>query len=726
MGKIFDKKFNLYPTEKTGTKELEAFLDTLELNNMFEVQFAYFALYHTHKLIPKGTRYLGAATLDRLYNYPFGKLTNEPSLQEKEKRIALWHRHFAYLYFATQRNTEELGAGEMAQCYGNSRFLGLGEEVKEGGITEKQLERLLSGLSETQMYANSGGAFQFTLMNYMDVPIDVKQLSLKELLGDRINVFPPQARVKGKAKAALKKICNKYDKIFQARLGPLEELVITVPMYYLVDSDYIGDVKFKTNNKPDFPLITAHLKTDLHRSHYITDNYASETIVGFGNSVVIREPKEINKEEYNEKCEEALAGLKSKNADERFIAFQRAKGLPEEFREKYKTLLSKAKDDTRNTWPTVIQTAPRKYRDEKMETSYIDYILFSSGFDEDYADSKTTLSEMNKIYAAPNGAFEFKIKSYSYPCAGEFYRKYFAVEPIEEEDEAIGLAYNYWTDEFMSNSFLLGDDTVIKKNKQFLGKTVAQVTSHYLARNENNIFAKKCSKKMTAEDVRKWRLYYTLLNQHICRANLLELGLVKAEAKPIDIAGSTVAMQLKYTNTSKEKIELFFKEPDFIGITKLTVGNTPSPLALTKKQKPERILLNPGEAVSRVTSLKRFDLKLTETKQLKLAVNAYARVMIDDIIIEMPEPFGSRVVANFEITANPLKSTPEVQAALCAQVTKLLLSDKVYNKHIGVALFPYLHGKTAESIGLRAFKVRSDLKELDSRTKWNIITKAEK
>lgn len=275
--------------------------------------------------------------------------------------------------------------------------------------------------------------------------------------------------------------------------------------------------------------------------------------------------------------------------------------------------------------------------------------------------------------------FETSLK---FPSTTAHLRKFFSADNNMSEKVNLLLDYMHWgaIPKSVLRSFYVFDDEIIidevvaslvlKKDlpdmsekypidvQNYVGKSIGQfATTQCVFYDENPI--------SSAMSLGNWRIFFTLLNMHICNYNLLDSGLASVELVPASVDNKTFSMQLKFANTGNVPIEFYFENPSFSGIKRISFdeGKTWRKCIAWQKyssmdnKSPERVLLQPQQNISRIISLREFFGDLPNDKvNAVLDIDLYARPMPPGVVMDVPEPFGARIKTQINVRIDARKT----------------------------------------------------------------------
>lgn len=253
----------------------------------------------------------------------------------------------------------------------------------------------------------------------------------------------------------------------------------------------------------------------------------------------------------------------------------------------------------------------------------------------------------------------------SFANDNEFFRRYFSRNlPMEEQ---LIMASEKNNLDFIRGSFAVFNDRIIDHcslrvdpnvygdhrkpadPNKFVDKRIAD----YAAACESNCLALNLGMKPhSAEFLRK---FYSLMDMHICRKNLTDMGLAEVDAI---WAGNGKSVNMEYINRSRYPLELFFEHPWARGIRRtrqMDGSGKHGDWRVCQNEAggsaPERVAIKPGEKLRVTVAAERLlPGDIPPGGKLEIAVDLYARLLVPEMEMDFPEPFGTRIQKNIVLS----------------------------------------------------------------------------
>ena len=255
-------------------------------------------------------------------------------------------------------------------------------------------------------------------------------------------------------------------------------------------------------------------------------------------------------------------------------------------------------------------------------------------------------------------AREFALKSHA-----TYFRHYFNTKLSSSDTFFFLSAFDSWP--LFDRSFYLFDRRVIEKGDLQLAQNpaitpiidpmgyVGKPMCDFAAAITSLNLADSYPQPRSAEFFRK---FYSLLDMHVCRKNLRDLGLAEVNA----VWGkSGQSVRVEYVNHTRYLLELFFRHPWARGIRQARASGASAENGDwqvcgpdSANQPPERVAVKPGQKLRfTVAAESLLPGGVPTGGKLEIAVDLYARLLVPEMEMDFPEPFGTRIRKNIVLPA---------------------------------------------------------------------------
>lgn len=683
MQAIFGDAFNV--TRYRGKEDVQKWcgvLSRLSLNSYYEVYFLLYSLQigwraDDGRLVCEHA----AGRLDELYGCPFGeKTTLNHSKRERGLRVAAWLQMLVGLNFASSAGGVEWGPS----------IPSISARVDNNGFAQV----------ESLALTCSGAAVEYILPNPYPFPLTVEMPSIEDIR--RGSAIEPAG-----ARAVYEFPDKLASAVIRTTIPVGMQLRFSLPLAAIINTKKAGLVSLDSPKRSAFaykvPAVRFKMLWEAFspRPHFIIGSdytFLGEFTLGTRQIRLedFADGDQTEKERYAKICQETVSRIRELSGEAQVAAFFKHCDIPE---------LSALNLPLPETLPFTVEKIPEDSPDKKTvsRNDVFSDSLFC-GLPVNLPDESQALAgndgggettgkkspEAGKETDAREGEPEAKNnddnsleaadddyvifhhfvaipeEKVSFANDNEFFRRYFSRDlPM---DEQLIMASEKNNLDFIRGSFAVFNDRLIDHcslrvdpnvygdhrkpadPNKFVGKRIAD----YAAACESNCLALNLGMKPhSAEFLRK---FYSLMNMHICRKNLSDMGLTDVDAV---WAGNGKSVNMEYVNRSRYPLELFFERPWARGIRRArpTDGSGENGEWRVCKNEaggpaPERVVVKPGEKLRVTVATERLlPGGMPAGGKLEIAVDLYARLLVPEMEMDFPEPFGTRIQKNIVLPA---------------------------------------------------------------------------